>query len=105
MVVWPCIAEIIPNYIFNDRNPLICGVKIVEGVLKIGCPISLPSRSFLDLGRVIGMEINNKPVDVYQLVSKISRQSLDLLKQRYGKQLTQDDIQLLVKLKKTFNII
>ncbi|KAL7719279.1 Eukaryotic translation initiation factor 5B [Entamoeba marina] len=121
MVVWPCIAEIIPNYIFNDRNPLICGVKIVEGIL-------------LDLGRVIGMEINNKPVDVCkvgdevaikvepftpstiytygrhfdskdQLVSKISRQSLDLLKQRYGKQLTQDDIQLLVKLKKTFNII
>ncbi|ELP95003.1 eukaryotic translation initiation factor 5B, putative [Entamoeba invadens IP1] len=133
IVVWPCVAEILPQFVFNDRNPIICGVKILRGTLKMGCPISLPSRNNLDIGRVIGIENNNKPVEVGKvgeevcikiepfsqssiytykkhfdskdlLYSKISRESLDLLKTRYGKDLTQDDIQLLVELKKTFNI-
>ncbi|EDR30026.1 eukaryotic translation initiation factor 5B, putative [Entamoeba dispar SAW760] len=133
IVVWPCIAEILPQYVFNDRNPIICGVKVLEGTMKMGCPITLPSRNNMDLGRVTGIELNNKPVEVGKtgeevcikiepfspssvftykkhfdskdkLYSKISRESLDLLKLRYGKELTQDDIQLLVRLKKMFNI-
>ena len=120
--------------VFNDKNPIICGVKVKDGVLKIGCPISLPTRNFIDIGKVVSIESNNKPLEtakvgdevaikiepysqsaIFQyrkhfdhkdlLYSKISRQSLNLIKERYGKELTQEDLRLLVELKKIFRVL
>ena len=134
IIVWPCVAEILPHCVFNDKNPIIVGVKVKEGTMKVGCPICLPSRNNLDLGRVTSIEINNKAVEqgrtgeevcikiepfaptaIYQykkhfdhkdtLYSKITRQSLDALKERYGKDLTQEEINLLFKLKTMYGVL
>jgi len=131
--VFPCRLQIYPEYIFNKKEPIVLGVQILEGSLRLGCPIVVPSKEFIDLGRVTSIEINHKVVDrakksesvaikieqdpsqqqrVYgrhfdhtdELVSKISRKSIDVLKQSYKEEIDKEDVALLVKLKALFHI-
>ena len=133
--VFPCVLEILPNCIFNSKSPLIVGVLVKEGIVKIGTPICVPTKEFLYLGKVVSIEDNHVPrqsakkddrvcVSIEMenkydqqplygrhydlknlLVSKISRQSIDLLKENFKDDLTQDDWKLVVKLKKEFEIM
>jgi len=132
--VFPCKLRIIPEYIFNKKDPIVLGVEVIDGILKIGTPIVVPSKEFCYLGRVTGIESNHKAVTearkplqvavkieqqdasaqqkVYgrhfeasdELVSKISRQSLDILKANFKAELTKEDAVLLLKLKSVFKI-
>ncbi|OMO97424.1 hypothetical protein COLO4_14636 [Corchorus olitorius] len=109
-VVFPCILKILSNY---NKDPIILGVEILQGILKVGTPICVPQRDFIDIGQIASIEINNKPVDVAmkgqkvaikiigsnpeerqklfgrhfgledELVSHISRRSIDVLKAYY----------------------
>jgi translation initiation factor 5B len=130
--VWPAILKIKPDCVFNKKDPIVLGVEVVDGVLKLGTPICVPSREFTDLGVIASIERNHKaqeqakkgeevaikieaPPDqskVYgrhfdhtcELVSKISRESIDTLKELWGEELTQQDRQLILKLKGVFKI-
>jgi len=132
--VFPVRLRIYPEHIFNKKDPILLGVEILEGTLKIGTPICVPSKSFIYLGRVTSVQINFKDVPeakkgvsvamkiemedpgaqskVYgrhfdfqdELVSKISRQSIDVLKEIYKDTLSKEDVQLLFKLKPLFGI-
>lgn len=44
LAVFPCKLRILPQYIFNARNPIVCGVLVEHGFLKIGTPICVPSK-------------------------------------------------------------
>ncbi len=35
--VYPCICKIIPTAIFNKRDPIVVGVDVMEGKLKVCC--------------------------------------------------------------------
>lgn len=131
--VFPCVLRILPNCVFNKRDPIVLGVDVVEGVLKIGTPICVPSREFIDIGRIASIENNHKPVDYAkkgtqvaikiiasnpeeqkmfgrhfdmedELVSHISRKSIDILKTNYRDELNMDEWKLVVKLKNIFKI-
>ncbi|KAL3127565.1 Fun12p GTPase and translation initiation factor [Cryptosporidium hominis] len=132
-VVFPCILKIIPQYIFNARDPIICGVYVEEGILKPGTPLCIPEKDNLMIGRVTSVEFNKKPVSegkkgqevavkiqpfasdtniTYgrhfdhndKLVSRITRDSIDILKQHFRDDLSKDDWKLVIQLKKTFGI-
>ncbi|KAF7459390.1 putative translation initiation factor IF-2 [Cryptosporidium felis] len=132
-VVFPCILRIIPQYIFNTRDPIICGVYVEEGLLKPGTPLCIPDRDNLMVGRVSSVEFNKKPVSegkkgqevaikiqpfasdsniTYgrhfdhndKLVSRITRDSIDVLKQHFRDEVSKDDWKLIIQLKKTFGI-
>lgn len=109
VAVYPCVLKILPQHIFNKKDPIVFGVEVVEGVLKIGTPICVPSLGPLDVGRVTGIENNHKEVTsakkglsvsvkitneanptltygrqfdhTHALYSKISRASIDALKE------------------------
>ncbi|CAA6666190.1 unnamed protein product [Spirodela intermedia] len=104
--VFPSILKIMPNCVFNKKDPIILGVDVVEGILKVGTPICIPSQDFIDIGRIASIEINHKQVDVAkkgqkvaiksnrkmfgrhfemddELVSHISRKGIDILKADY----------------------
>jgi len=130
--VFPCRLKIFPEYVFNKKDPIVLGVEVIEGVLKVGTPIVVPSQGFIELGKVTSVEQNHKTVEkakksssvaikieqkegeqqkVYgrhfdhtdELVSKITRKSVDLLKENFRDELEQDDIRLLKKLKELFD--
>ncbi|MFN3496654.1 MAG: hypothetical protein ACK40L_19330, partial [Hydrogenophaga sp.] len=37
--VFPCILKILPQYVFMTRNPILLGVDVVDGIVKIGTPL------------------------------------------------------------------
>lgn len=66
--VMPCVLKTIQ--VINKRNPMIIGVDVLEGAVKIGTPICAVRRdpatnqpSVLVLGKVTSLEVNHKSVD------------------------------------------
>lgn len=134
LAVFPCKIRVLPNFVFNSRDPIVCGVVIEAGVVRQGTPLCVPTKEFLDIGLVTGIESNHKEVETARkgeevclkidsipgespkmfgrhfdatdfLVSKISRQSIDVCKQYFRDDLVKTDWQLMVELKKTFEIM
>ncbi len=74
VAVFPFKIRIMPEFIFNTRDPIIVGVKIESGFLKIGSPVcaicETPSAEregkdkFVDLGRITSIEYNHKQLEV-----------------------------------------
>lgn len=133
VAVFPCIIKILPQHIFNQKDPIILGVEVVEGILKVGTPLCVPALGGLHIGKVESIESNGreqntakKGVSVackivnegnpnltygrqfdasHMLYSTLTRASIDALKAHFKDQLENDDWRLVVKLKKVFNII
>uniref|UniRef100_A0A8B9LSM3 Eukaryotic translation initiation factor 5B n=1 Tax=Astyanax mexicanus TaxID=7994 RepID=A0A8B9LSM3_ASTMX len=134
IAVFPCKLRILPQFIFNSRDPIVMGVTVEAGVLKTGTPLCVPSKGFVDIGIVTSIEVNHKPVDTAKkgqeicikiepipgespkmygrhfeavdiIVSKITRASIDALKNWFRDEMQKSDWQLIMELKKTFEII
>ncbi|XP_024525108.1 eukaryotic translation initiation factor 5B isoform X2 [Selaginella moellendorffii] len=132
--IFPCILKILPNCVFNKKDPIIVGVVVLDGFAKVGTPICVPSKDgeFIDLGRIASLEINHKVVDVAKkgeevamkimgdenqkmfgrhfdyddlLVSHITRRSIDVLKENYRTELSSEEWKLIMKLKGIFRIL
>ncbi|XP_032686654.1 eukaryotic translation initiation factor 5B isoform X2 [Odontomachus brunneus] len=134
IAVFPCKLKILPQYVFNSRDPIVIGVMVEAGIVKEGTPLCVPSKDFVDLGMVTSIEYNHKPVESARkgqevcikieptpgetpkmfgrhfeakdfLISKISRQSIDACKDYFRDDLLKTDWQLMVELKKLFQIL
>ena len=125
--------KILPDHIFNQKDPIIVGVEVVEGILKIGTPLCIPALGGLHIGKVTSIESNGReqetarkgtsvavkivneqnPTITYgrqfdstnYLYSTLSRASIDALKLHFKDKLETEDWKLVVKLKKVYNII
>ncbi|KAI6646778.1 Eukaryotic translation initiation factor 5B-like [Oopsacas minuta] len=62
LAVYPVRLSIVPNCVFNSRDPLVMGVRVEEGVLMTGTPIHVPSKQ-LDIGILTSIEINHRAVE------------------------------------------
>ncbi|XXG40343.1 hypothetical protein AAC387_Pa01g1082 [Persea americana] len=130
--VFPCVLKIMPDCIFNKKDPIVVGVDILDGIAKVGTPICIPSRGFIDIGQIASIEINHKQVNVAkkgqqvaikivgsnpeeqqkmfgrhfdindELVSHISSRSIDILEANYKDDLSSEEWKLVKKLKKLF---
>lgn len=134
IAVFPCKLKVLPQFVFNSRDPIVMGVMVESGIVKEGTPICVPSKEFVDLGIVTSIENNHKTVETARkgqeicikiepipgeapkmygrhfdekdlLVSKISRQSIDACKDHFRDDLLKTDWQLMVELKKLFEIL
>ncbi|KAK0140109.1 Eukaryotic translation initiation factor 5B [Merluccius polli] len=134
IAVFPVKLRILPQFIFNSRDPIVMGVTVEAGVLHQGTPICVPSKAFVDIGIVTSIEMNHKTVESAKkgqeicvkiepipgespkmfgrhfeatdfLVSKITRASIDALKNWFRDEMQKSDWQLIMELKKTFEII
>lgn len=134
VAVFPCRLRILPQFVFNSRDPIVVGVSVEAGVVKEGTPLCVPSKEFLDIGIVTTIEVNHKTIESARkgqevcikieplggeapkmygrhfdhtdfLVSKISRASIDACKEYFRDDLVKTDWQLMVELKKLFQIL
>lgn len=67
--VFPCVLHTVQ--IINKRSPMIIGVDVVEGSLRVGTPIcavkinpDTGAREVMELGKVTSMEVNHKSESV-----------------------------------------
>lgn len=124
--IWPCTLKIVPGCVFNKRDPIILGVDVTEGSLRLSTPICVPSRGAVVLGTVAGIEKEHKSVEIAKkgqqvavriessdgsksfgrhfdekdfLCSKITRQSIDILKEAFRSDVSKDEWLLIKKLK------
>ncbi|KAF5364381.1 hypothetical protein D9756_000896 [Leucocoprinus leucothites] len=139
--VWPCRLKIIAT--FCKRDPIIVGVDILDGTLRVGTPLAVVKinpangqKEIIDLGKITSLEINHKTHDVikksqagggvavkiehavYQsakmfgrhfddkdeLLSHITRQSIDVLKNNFRQDVSNEDWLLIRALKPRFGI-
>lgn len=141
--VFPCVLKMIQGAIFNKRDPIVMGVDVMEGHLRIGTPICVVKTDALTqeevvtvLGKVTSMEVNHKPVESVKkgkagagvaisvecppgeapkmfgrhfdeedmLYSRVTRKSIDVLKETFRGDLTMEEWRLVAKLKKVLSV-
>lgn len=44
IAVFPCKLRILPQFIFNSRDPIVVGVSVEAGVVKEGTPLCVPGK-------------------------------------------------------------
>ncbi|AFN83623.1 translation initiation factor IF-2P [Encephalitozoon romaleae SJ-2008] len=132
--VFPVQMSIVPKCIFNSRSPLVIGVHVREGILKIGTPLCVfKEDQVVRLGTVTSIE-NNKEVvkeatkdqkvaikieakhnlpprmfgrhfDQEDIIySMVTRESISILKKYFSDELTEDLKALLERLENKFGI-
>jgi len=133
IAVFPSICKILPQHVYNTKDPIILGVEVLEGILKVGTPLCVPSNGGLHVGIVTSIEHNSREQETarkgaavaikivnehnptitygrqfdasHSLYSAVSRASIDALKLNFKDKLENEDWRLVVKLKKVFGII
>ena len=67
--IFPCVLKTIQ--IINKRNPMIIGVDVLEGAVRIGTPIcavrqdpTTKQPNVMVLGKVVSLEVNHKSLDL-----------------------------------------
>lgn len=127
--VFPCVLRILDC--FHNKDPLILGVKVERGLLRVGQPLCFPGGK--ELGKVEGMERDKKPVPLAKaggevaikvlptdaacmygrtftkdeqptLYTLMTRRSIDILKEYYRDELTKDDWLCVKMLRDALNI-
>ncbi len=43
--MFPCKLRILPNCVFNSRDPIVVGVVVEGGQCKPGMPLTIPSKN------------------------------------------------------------
>ncbi|KAI8508851.1 Translation Initiation Factor 5B [Branchiostoma belcheri] len=135
VAIFPCKLRVLPNCVFNSRDPIVVGVNVEAGVVRQGSLICVKKDDkVLDLGVVTSLEVNHKQVDMARkgsevcvkientpgetpklfgrhfdekdiLLSKISREGIDAIKDWFREDMTKSDWQLMIELKKIFQIM
>eukprot|EP01054_Gregarina_sp_Poly1_P005158 Gregarina_sp_Poly_1__5157@NODE_272_length_10257_cov_229_971246_g237_i0_p1_GENE_NODE_272_length_10257_cov_229_971246_g237_i0NODE_272_length_10257_cov_229_971246_g237_i0_p1_ORF_typecomplete_len992_score197_69GTP_EFTU/PF00009_27/2_4e41IF2/PF11987_8/4e26GTP_EFTU_D4/PF14578_6/4_4e23GTP_EFTU_D2/PF03144_25/2_4e03GTP_EFTU_D2/PF03144_25/2_3e11GTP_EFTU_D2/PF03144_25/0_73Arf/PF00025_21/5_1e06FeoB_N/PF02421_18/0_00044FeoB_N/PF02421_18/75FeoB_N/PF02421_18/1_8e03Ras/PF00071_22/9_8e05Ras/PF00071_22/8_6e03MMR_H len=114
-MIYPCVLTIIPEYVFNKKDPLILGVRVDDGEARIGTPLVVfdKDHNMVKLGKISSVEFNHKAVTQgvkgqeicvkitgdssvtygrqfdhkQKMYSQISRQSIDIMKQYFKEDL------------------
>jgi len=61
--IYPCVLEVMKDAIFNRKDPIIIGVNVLKGQLRVGTPICVPERENLRIGVVEAIERNKNKVN------------------------------------------
>jgi translation initiation factor 5B len=134
LAVFPVVLEILSKHIYRTKDPLLIGCLVKEGIARIGTPLCVPTKNMMHVGKIIGIQHEYKDVQIAkkgmqicvkieqtstsgsiavygrhfdhtnELVSILSRHSIDLLKTNFKDDLTDPDWKLVIKLKSLFNI-
>uniref|UniRef100_A0A915MXZ5 Eukaryotic translation initiation factor 5B n=1 Tax=Meloidogyne javanica TaxID=6303 RepID=A0A915MXZ5_MELJA len=135
LAIFPYKLRVLPQHIFNARNPIVCGVSVDAGQLKKGTPVTAKTKEGpVFLGTISSIEKNHEQVEMAKagdevcikienttgdapklygrhfthediLISKITRESIDVCKTYFRDDLTKADWQLVIELKRMLEIL
>ena len=72
VAVFPCKLRVMAEHVYTRRDPIVCGVRVEAGVVRTGTPICVPSKEFIVLGVLTGIQHNNKDVDTAKKGDEVS---------------------------------
>ena len=58
-----CLLSILPKCVLNKEGPIVVGVYVLEGFVKVGTPLCIPHRAFVNIGRVAWIQKDQRPVE------------------------------------------
>lgn len=64
IAIFPCRLRILPDCIFNARDPIILGVRVEEGQIKQGTRLCVATKGMIDIGVVSSLEFEHHEVEV-----------------------------------------
>merc|ERR1712048_1278118 len=131
--VFPAVLQIDQDNIFRKSKGMLFGCDVLEGQLRLGTPICVPDKDFLDIGRITSIVMNERPLQVAKkgqrvcvkleqdasqahiclghhfkhenmLYSRISRESIDALKDDFRDEMSKNDWKALLSMKSLFKI-
>ncbi|CAB4066880.1 EIF5B [Lepeophtheirus salmonis] len=98
IAVFPCKLKILPNCVFNSRDPIVAGFIVEAGVVRPGTPLCVPSRDKLDIGFIEPIPGESpKMFDRHftaddPICSKITRTSIDACKKTTLEKISKNQI-------------
>ncbi|KAL4871607.1 hypothetical protein BDV12DRAFT_24973 [Aspergillus spectabilis] len=95
--VFPCVLKTVA--VFNKKDPIVIGVDVAEGSLRLHTPISAiktnattGAKEIIELGRVTGIERDHKPITVVKRAQPSVAVKIEGANQpMYGRQLEESD--------------
>lgn len=133
IAVFPCKLRILPNCIFNKRDPIVIGVEVLAGKLKQDTPLWVVGKDII-IGKVTSIQSNHVEKEIAKvgdevcikientssdapkmigrhfeetdtLISHISRESIDACKNYFRDDLEKSDWSVMIELKNILKII
>jgi translation initiation factor 5B len=105
--VFPCHIKMVPDAIFNKKSPLVLGIDVMDGVLKIGTPLCVVSKELgtvslgnlkyeiVIVGKVTSIEVNHKTRSEIRKGDPSASVKIECANyetpKTYGRHFTQDD--------------
>ncbi|KAG2419382.1 eukaryotic translation initiation factor 5B [Aspergillus terreus] len=97
LAIFPCVLS--PVAVFNKKDPIVIGVDVVEGSLRMHTPLAAVktnattgAKEIVDIGRVVSIERDHKPVNVVKKGSPSVAVKIEGSNQpMYGRQLEEKD--------------
>ena len=56
--------QIMKEHVFNMKDPIIVGMEVLEGNLRVGTPLCIPALGGMEIGRVASIEQVTTPCRV-----------------------------------------
>lgn len=97
LAVFPCVLKVVA--VFNKKDPIVVGVDVLEGSLRVNTPISVVrsnavtgTKEIIELGRVSSIERDHKPIAVCKRGQPSVAVKIEGADQpMYGRQIEQKD--------------
>ncbi|KAL4922731.1 hypothetical protein BDW62DRAFT_171649 [Aspergillus aurantiobrunneus] len=97
LAVFPCALKTVA--VFNKKDPIVIGVDVVEGSLRLHTPLSAikansstGAKEIVELGRVVGIEREHKPINICKRGQPSVAVKIEGANQpMYGRQLEESD--------------
>lgn len=85
-LVRPCKIQLLPNYVFRQNNPAICGIEVMEGKLRVGYPLMKDGRTLTSVRSI------QKEKDNVQFLEKGQQAAISMDGVTVGRQINEGDI-------------
>jgi translation initiation factor 5B len=59
---FPCILNVLPEHIYRQKDPVIVGVLVKDGICKVGTPLCVPSKNTLQIGKITSIQHDLKDI-------------------------------------------
>jgi len=71
--VFPCVLKFLKDYLFRDRDPIVIGVQVQAGILKLHTPLCvIKDGEILEIGKVTSIQKEHNSLDEAKIGQEVA---------------------------------